>query len=803
MVDFEKLGVFYLGREYDAKAGKATGDLVLYDSKDLVTHALIVGMTGSGKTGLGIALLEEAAIDGVPALVIDPKGDLTNLLLTFPDLKPDDFAPWILEDDARRAGKSKSDYAADQAARWKQGLADWGQDGHRIQRLRDAADFTIYTPGSTVGIPVSVLSSFARPDLDDDEMLRERAQTTVSSLLALAGRDADPVKSREHILLSTILLGAWAAGESPDLAALIERVQRPPMKKVGVMDIDSFFPQKDRFEFAMAINTLLASPGFAVWTQGDALDVGAFLRSPSGKPRMSIFSIAHLDDSQRMFFVTLLLNAAIGWMRSQSGTSSLRAMLYMDEIFGFFPPVASPPSKAPLLTLLKQGRAAGFGVVLASQNPVDLDYKGLSNIGTWWLGRLQTDRDKARVLDGLEGANTGSFDRAAMDRLLSSLAGRVFVMRNVHEDGNVLFQSRWALSYLRGPLSRDEVKRLSRSTGRADDSVPSGTPTGATSAGPSAGKSGRASATSAAAGGAGDVAGSRPVLAPDVPQYFTGAVSATHPLEPVAYAAADVRFTDSKLGVDTAHSVAFMAPVTDGAVPVDWSAAERVEVMPDALQRDAPEGASFAALPGPAAKAKNYAAWNKQFNAWLSANETLSLLKSPTTGEVSNPDESERDFRARLHHAGREARDGAVDALRKKYGPRRAALDEKLRRAKQSLEKESEQATGAQLQTAISVGATLVGALLGRKAISASTLGRATTAARGVGRAMKESEDITRARETVAAIEAQIKTLDDELQTETTGFETTSDAVSEKLETVTLKPKRGGVAVKVVALVWR
>ncbi len=803
MVDFEKLGVFYLGREYDAKAGKPTADLVLYDSKDLVTHALIVGMTGSGKTGLGIALLEEAAIDGVPALVIDPKGDLTNLLLTFPDLKPDDFAPWVLDDDARRAGKSKADYAADQAARWKKGLADWGQDGSRIQRLRDGADFTIYTPGSTVGRPVSVLSSFAKPDLDDDEMLRERAQTTVSSLLALAGRDADPVKSREHILLSTILLGAWAGGENPDLAALIERVQQPPMKKVGVMDIDSFVPEKDRFEFAMAINTLRASPGFALWTEGDALDVGAFLRTPSGKPRVSIFSIAHLDDSQRMFFVTLLLNATIGWMRSQSGTSSLRAMLYMDEIFGFFPPVASPPSKAPLLTLLKQGRAAGLGVVLASQNPVDLDYKGLSNIGTWWLGRLQTDRDKARVLDGLEGANTGSFSRAEMDRLLSSLAGRVFVMRNVHEDGTVLFQSRWALSYLRGPLSRDEIKKLSASTRPAEDVAVSSATAAAASARPTAGASGRGTATAAASGAAAKVAASRPVLPPDVPQYFTGVVSATHPLEPAAYAAADVRFSDTKLGVDTSRTVAFMAPVTDGPVPVDWTAAERVELMPDALQREAPAGASYAELPGPATKAKNYAAWNKQFTAWLSANETVSLLKSPTTGAVSNPDESERDFRARLHHAGHEARDGAVDTLRKKYGPKRAALDERLRRAKQSLEKESEQATGAQLQTAISVGATLVGALFGRKAISASTIGRATTAARGVGRAMKESEDIGRARDTVAGIESQIKALDDELAAETAELESTTDAVTEKLDAVTLKPKRGSVTVKVIALVWR
>src|SRR3954470_8984567 len=328
--DYEKLGVFYLGRRFDPDKKAITDDLILYDSRDLVTHALCVGMTGSGKTGLGIAVIEEAAIDSVPVIVIDPKGDLTNLLLTFPDLRPDDFRPWVNDDDARRAGQDVAAFAADQADRWKKGLAEWGEDGARIKRLRDAAEFTIYTPGSTAGVPVAVLSSFTAPQAADAELLRERVQTTVSSVLALAGIDAEPLKSREHVLLATILLAAWQAGESPDLAALIQRVQQPPIARVGVMDVDSFFPPKDRFQFAMALNALLASPGFEVWTQGDPLDVGAFLRTKAGKARVSIFSIAHVDDSQRMFFVALLLNGVAGWMRTQPGTSSLRAMLYMD-----------------------------------------------------------------------------------------------------------------------------------------------------------------------------------------------------------------------------------------------------------------------------------------------------------------------------------------------------------------------------------------------------------------------------------------------------------------------------------------
>src|SRR5215216_545652 len=450
MQDFEKLGVFYLGRS------KTSDDLLLYDSKDLVTHAVCVGMTGSGKTGLCINLLEEAAIDGIPAIIIDPKGDLSNLLLTFPNLAPEDFAPWVEE------GVD----AAQQAKLWKEGLAQWGEDGERIKRLKHAADFRIYTPGSNAGLPVSILKSFVAPPetiRQDNEALSERINTTVTSLLALIGIDADPVRSREHILLSNILNHEWSAGKDLDIAGLIQKVQTPPITKVGVMELDSYFPAEDRFELAMSLNHLLASPSFASWMEGESLDVAKFLHTETGKPRLSIFSIAHLSDAERMFFVSLLLNQVLGWMRTQSGTSSLRAILYMDEIFGYFPPVANPPSKLPLLTLLKQGRAFGLGVVLATQNPVDLDYKGLANTGTWFIGRLQTERDKARVLDGLEGIASGTgqkFDKQEMEQLLAGLNNRIFLMNNVHDDAPEVFETRWAMSYLRGPLTRAQIKLL-------------------------------------------------------------------------------------------------------------------------------------------------------------------------------------------------------------------------------------------------------------------------------------------------------------------------------------------------------
>ena len=480
MQDFEKLGAFYLGRSYDLEAGTRRDDLVLYDSKDLVTHGVCVGMTGSGKTGLCLSILEEAAIDGVPVLAIDPKGDLGNLLLTFPNLAPEDFRPWVNEDDARRKGVTADEFAADQAATWKHGLAEWGQDGARIARLRAAADFAIYTPGSSAGLPISILRSLDAPPqalLDDRESFADRVGTTATSLLTLAGIDAEPNRSREHTLLTAILNAAWAAGRSLDLAGLIQQIQTPPVQRIGVLELESFFPAKDRFGLATAFNNLLAAPGFSAWLEGEPLAIDRLLHTPEGKPRVAVVSIAHLGDRERMFFVSLLLNELLAWMRAQPGTTSLRALFYMDEVFGFFPPVANPPSKTPLLTLLKQGRAFGLGCLLATQNPVDLDYKGLANCGTWWLGRLQTDRDKARVLDGLEGAMAsggGAFDRAYFDRALSGLSSRVFVMNNVHEDAPAVLESRWAMSYLRGPLTRDQIKTLMGPRKAAAAAVPAG-----------------------------------------------------------------------------------------------------------------------------------------------------------------------------------------------------------------------------------------------------------------------------------------------------------------------------------------
>jgi len=459
---FEKLGQFYLGKVADPASQAVTQEYLLYDSKDLVTHAVCVGMTGSGKTGLCIDLLEEAAIDGIPALIVDPKGDMGNLALLFPDLRPEDFRPWINEDEAAQAGRSPDEFAGDQAKLWKEGLGEWGQDENRIRLLLEKADISIYTPGSNAGLPLSVLKSFDAPPnelIEDTDLFRQRISTTASGLLGLLGIQADPLQSREHILISNLLEAAWSAGESIDLPGLIQRIQLPPLKRIGVFELDAFYPVAERSKLAMMLNNILAAPGFGSWLEGHPLEIGNLLYTPAGKPRLSILSIAHLSDPERMFFVTLVLNQLLGWMRQQPGTSSLRALFYMDEIFGSFPPVAEPPCKRPLLTLLKQARAYGLGLVLTTQNPVDLDYKGLANAGTWFIGRLQTENDKERLLGGLAGVG-GNIDLDKVSRQISALKKRVFLMHNVHEIAPVLMSTRWAMSYLRGPLTRQQIKQL-------------------------------------------------------------------------------------------------------------------------------------------------------------------------------------------------------------------------------------------------------------------------------------------------------------------------------------------------------
>src|SRR5262245_11172027 len=598
MQTIEGLGVFYLGKGYELASKKPTEDLLLYDSKDLTTHAVCVGMTGSGKTGLCLALLEEAGIDNIPAIIIDPKGDLSNLLLTFPQLRPEDFEPWIDQAEATAKGVTTSQLADKTAEQWKQGLAASNQDGARIQRFRDAVDIAIYTPGSSAGLPLTVLRSFDAPPQttrDNNEAMRETVSAAASGLLGLLGIDADPLKSREHILLSNILDRAWRDGKSLDMEALIRLIQSPRFDKVGVMDLESFFPAKERFELVMQLNNLLASPGFSAWMEGEPLDVQRLLYTPQGKPRLSILSIAHLSDAERMFFVTILLSEVISWMRAQPGTSSLRAILYMDEVLGYFPPSKNPPSKGPMLTLLKQARAFGLGVVLATQNPVDLDYKGLANCGTWFLGRLQTERDKLRVLEGLEGASAAAgstFDRAEMDCILSGLGNRVFLMNNVHEDHPVVFQSRFALSFLRGPLTREQVSRLMADRKTQARSAPYGV----------------APAEPKSAGSASEgKTSSRPVLPPEITERFVARrESGSGALyRPGLLGQAKMHFAQAAASIDYWQDISLLLPVADGVPAETWAKAESIVEELD-FESQPESAAQFASLPAELSRPKRY-----------------------------------------------------------------------------------------------------------------------------------------------------------------------------------------------------
>ncbi|MGH7495987.1 MAG: ATP-binding protein [bacterium] len=785
MPDFEKLGVFYLGREYDLKSQKRKDELVLYDAKDLVTHAMCVGMTGSGKTGLCIGLLEEAAIDGIPALLVDPKGDLANLMLTFPELRPEDFRPWINEDDANRKDLSPDDYAAKQAELWKSGLASWGQDGDRIKKLREAVDLAVYTPGSTAGLPVSILQSFAAPPpalLEDTDALHERISSTTTSLLGLLGLEADPIKSREHILVSNILQHHWSQKQNLDLAGLIQEIQKPPMSKVGVFELESFYPAKERFELAMALNNLLAAPGFQAWLEGEALDLHQLLYTKSGKPRFAIFSIAHLSEAERMFFVSLLLNQTLSWMRGQPGTTSLRAILYMDEIFGYLPPVANPPSKAPMLTLLKQARAFGLGIVLATQNPVDLDYKAVSNIGTWFLGRLQTERDKARVLEGLEGvaaSGDGKFNRGEMEQILAGLGNRVFLLHNVHEDAPVVFETRWVMSYLAGPLTRAQIKTLmdNRKSGRM--AIPAKSP---------------ATPQSVA-------------LPPEVPQVFFPAHGSRPEgvqllYQPFLLGMASVQFSEARHKIDVHNELKYLIPVTDETLPVKWLEAIAVELNAADLAQKGEEGARFAEAPAKAAQAKNYPAWKKEFAEEIFRTYKLELFKSAGAGEISRPDESERDFRIRLSQRGREQRDDRTEKLREKYAAKASGLQEKIRRAEERLQREQAQASQQKMQTAINVGATILGAVFGRKLVSRSNVGHASTAMRGASRAMKESQDVGAAEENLETLQQQLAELDAQLKAELDTHAASTDPLKENFELISIRPKKTNISVRLLALAW-
>ncbi len=805
MDSFEKLGQFYLGKLFDLNAGSRLDEYLMYDSRDLVTHSVVVGMTGSGKTGLGIGILEEAAIDNIPAIVIDPKGDLGNLLLTFPRLEPGDFQPWVAEDEAARKGIPVAQYAAEQAEAWRKGLADWGQTPDRITRLRESAEFDVYTPGSTAGLPVSILNSFSAPPRTasvDMDLLRERIITTVAGLLGLMGIDADPLQSREHILLSNILENAWTTGRDLDLAQLIQMVQAPPIARIGVFDLDSFYPSSERLRLAMQLNNLLAAPAFSAWMEGDPLDIDRFLYTPAGKPRISIFSIAHLSDAERMFFVTLLLNQVLGWMRAQPGTSSLRALLYMDEMFGFLPPVAQPPSKRALLTMLKQARAFGLGLVLATQNPVDLDYKALANAGTWFIGRLQTEQDKDRLLAGLTtaAASSGSgVDSARYADLLSRLAKRVFLMHNVHRAQPSLFQTRWTLSYLRGPMTRSQIKQLMdpRKEARSSYQTP---PAVAQAPGVEATPGVQ---TTAYAAQRMPPSSTRPTLPSQWQELFAPVKCAGGPdiaYQPYLFAAARVHIIDSRTGIGQAQDLAHGLRLEENNLSLIWDQAPALGVDLDALAPLPLPGVVFAPVPLDLLSRLRPADVERTYRDFLFRASEIRVWKSNVFKMTSQPGESERDFRIRLTQLFRERRDFELDQMRRKYSGRLDTLARQEAQALADLERQSQQYEQQKMQTYISVGSSVLGALFGSR--RGGTIGRATTAARGAGRMSRERQDIGRAEARLEDVRQKRRALEDEMQTALQSISGGLDPQTEMLQEILVRPKKNDILIRAWGIVW-
>ncbi len=780
---YEKLAAFYLGHR--TEPGNENHP-VLYEAKDLTTHGLCVGMTGSGKTGLCISLLEEAAIDGIGAICIDPKGDLGNLMLTFPELRPEDFAPWVDAGEASRHGRTSEQHAAAVAQQWREGLARSGQDGSRIARLRATTDVVMFTPGSAAGRPLSLLGSLAPPGPETDaDATRERIDGTVSGLLSLLDLEADPVQSREHILLSLILDATWKEGRTLDLGGLVRAVMDPPVTHVGVLDLETFFSAKDRQKLALRLNNLLASPSFAAWLEGEPLDIDRLLRSPDGKPRISILSIAHLSDRERMFFVTSLLGEVLTWMRRQPGTSSLRALLYMDEVFGFFPPVSEPPSKRIMLTLLKQARAFGLGILLSTQNPVDLDYKGLSNCGTWMLGRLQTQRDLARVLDGLEGAGAEGFDRQAVEAEIAGLPGRHFYLHNVHEQEPVRFRTRWALSYLRGPLTREQTAALCQPA----DAPPN--PALALAGAPPAPLATAAPTTAPAK------TSPRPVINAGIEELFL-APTVTGPVtyQPHLLATVTLHYTHRHAELDRWLEPTLVVPFPTGKNGrVAWKDAawQRLEHL--SLSTDPLADAEFGPL-GPLDDDR-VKGLERELKDHLYRHESMPVFYCRSLRMWSRYGEGAEQLTARAELVLREERDRKQEKLRASYAPKLRRLEERIRNAQQKVEQQKAQQRYAGFGTALDIGATVVGSIFGRQRY----LSGAKQAMRGAARTSREGGDVQRAEEDLTALRQELldleRALEDEMAALTTG------ALDAPVESKKVKPTKGDIGITRLALLWR
>jgi hypothetical protein len=784
---YEKLGLFYLGKEIDIKSGEQTDDLLLVKNKNLTTHAAIIGMTGSGKTGLGISMIEEAVLDKIPSIIIDPKGDMGNLLLAFDDFDPKKFEPWIDAGEAEKKGMSREEYAQATAQKWEHGILSANQNRARVKRYKNGADFTIFTPGSSAGIPISALSSFDAPSsqvLEDADTFSYLLNSTVTSILALIGIKADPLKSKEFLLLTTLFNYFWKKEINLTLEELIGHVANPPFEKIGVLALKSFYPQNERLKLAMLLNNVLASPTFSAWLDGDPLDIESLLYTKDAKPRVSILSIAHLNDNERMFFVTLFLNKFISWMRTQSGTSSLRAMLYMDEIYGFFPATSNPPSKNPMLLLLKQARAYGINITLSTQNPVDLDYKGLSNIGSWFIGRLQTKQDIERVIDGLVKSGTDAMDKNTISELLANLQKRVFLFKSAHRDRISLFSTRWVMSYLRGPLSKPQIELLMNDKKEALKKAKEKEPVITTKEKKPLGST-------------------PPLLSDEIDQYYyMPKITEAPEFEPYLVANATIRYYNAKRAIDVEEAFYYKYFIDVRDKEIDWEAGDKNEDNFELYDVSSVENSTFAQIPRFISEAENFDALAKEFTNHLYHEKLLTLYKVASLKLESEVGEAIPQFKVRINNLLRMKQDEATEKLRVKFEKKKATLDKRYQRAIEKLEKEEADVSSRTTDTVLAFGMTILDAFLGRSTVKRSTASRAGSTIRNARKMYSEKDDVAVAERKVLEIEEDIETLAEELESEIEKISEDFEIENYEVEEFYIKPRRSDIYDVEMLLLW-